>query len=230
MNRTLLPATIAIAMIGFCSLQTQAGTILKLSLGDDVGFDITYDGTSLITIDDGDGGTIGDQNTAIDFLDYLSPITDIPTDTGSFTLSGLTSSGSATVIGSLVVQDFSDGLFELYDPANVLLLSANLDTSVLSGTVGSPASGAFFTTSFASVSGGSLGAQIELNSLSLSISLTDINGGVGFSLNGANGDQLTPFDADVTANVAAQQIPEPASAMLVLLGLGLVVTCSRRKI
>ena len=52
----------------------DAGTIIKLSLGN-TGPDIEYSGGVLSTVDDGIVGTPGDQNTSIDFLDFLSGMT-----------------------------------------------------------------------------------------------------------------------------------------------------------
>ncbi len=102
-------------------------------------------------------------------------------------------------------------------------------TSSLTGTIGLPASGALFTTSFASVTGGSLASEMHENSVSLSLSLTDVNGGAGFSLIGAMGDELASWEADVTANIAAlDAMPEPTSALMALMGFGLLAVLRRR--
>lgn len=199
----------------------QAGTIIKLSLGDDPTPDVEFDGAIFSTIDNGDGATPGEQNTAVEFLDFLSSHPPIPTAIASYTVSGVTAVTPATVLfGSLVIAEFTGGSFALYDDLGGLLLSADLDDSALSGPLGPPATGALFTTTFATVTGGSLAPLIDPNTISLSISMTDINGGLGFSTSsGLGGDFLDPFEADVTENIAAEQIPEPATAVLAMLAL-----------
>jgi hypothetical protein len=224
-----LKALLAATLICLLTQTSRAGTILKLNLGGDSSFDIDFDGTILSTVDDGDAGTTGQQNTAVDFLDFLAPIPDISTAIASFTLDGLTTSGLAVDLGGVVIQGFAGGMLELYDDLDSLLLSATLNTSTLTGTIGPPASGALFTTSFALVTGGSLAPQIEPNSVSLSLSLTNVNGGAAFALTGSGGNLLAPFSADVTANIAANQsIPEPTTALLALMGFGLVVSLRKR--
>jgi hypothetical protein len=211
----------------------SAGTIVKLALGGDPAPDVRYDGTMLATMDDGDAGTTGLQNTDADFQDFLGAFPDVLTSTASFSLGGLTPSGPATVFGGvLVIQNFSGGTFELYDPANQLLLSGALTTSSLTGPLGPPATGALFTTSIASVTGGLLAPMILPNSLSLSMSFTEVNtvnGGVGFSV-GAAAPVLNPFTANATLNIAASPIPEPAMAALLAIG-GLLtgLTTPRRR-
>ena len=118
----------------------------------------------------------------------------------------------------IVIQTFMGGTLELYDPANILLLSATLTASALTGPLGPPATGAVFTTGPATVTGGTLAASIEPDdSLTLSMSFTDINGGSGFSVTGGGMDaELDPFTADATLNIAAT--PEPESIVLLLAG------------
>jgi hypothetical protein len=226
----------ALAAVALCvSLApvAEAGTIIKLSLGSDALPDVDFDGTVFSTIDDGVAGTLGDQNTAVEFLDFLAFITPIPTADASYSLSGVTVSGSATVLMpfNIVVQSFTGGSFSLYDDSNVLLLSANLGASTLTGPVGPPATGALFNTTLGSVTGGTLATLIDPNSISLSIGMTDIDGGSGFSITTTpGGNVLDPFAADVTESIAADQqaIPEPAAAMLILLGGVLMMTRVRR--
>ena len=59
----------------------RAGTIIKLNLGGDNSTDIAFDGTNLSTLDDLGPGP-GNQDTGVDFLDILSPLTDIPSAHG----------------------------------------------------------------------------------------------------------------------------------------------------
>lgn len=212
--------------------RAYAGTIMKLDLGSDSSADISFNGTTLSTANDGIGVTTGDQNTDVDFGDFLSLTPDILLSSASLSLSGLNPAGAPTTLGPLVIQPFSGGSISVYDPANVLLLSGTLANSTLTGTVGAPATGAVFTTSFASVSGGTLAPQLISNSLSLSISLTDVNGGAGFSVTGGGANAvLNPFSADATVNVAADQfvIPEPGTLLLGAAGACMVVACSRRR-
>ncbi|MGD9723445.1 MAG: hypothetical protein AB7O59_18710 [Pirellulales bacterium] len=132
LRSALVCAAICCCTSGMMSGAASAGTILKLGLGGDAPSDIEFDGLLLSTIDDGDGTTAGDQNTNVDFQDFLIFIPDILTPIASFTLDGLTVSGPPTVFGGvLVFQDFAGGMLELYDPGNTLLLSASLSTSVL---------------------------------------------------------------------------------------------------
>ncbi len=210
----------------------SAGTILKLDLGSDASFDVEFDGTTFSTVNDGNALTTGDQNTDVDFGDFLSATPDILSSSASLSFNGLTRSGAPTVIGgSLVVQPFSGGTISVFDPANLLLLSGTLANSVLTGPIGPPATGALFTTSFATVTGGSLAPLLAPGSLSLSMSLTDVNGGAGLSVTGGAQSGLSPFNGDATLNVAAEQrvIPEPAGLLLAGLALGGMIGARLRK-
>jgi hypothetical protein len=203
----------------------RAGTIIKLDLvgtnESSTPSDITYDGTTLSTIDDLDGSTPGFQDTAISYLDVLSSQTAVPSPLGSFTLLGLTKSGGANVPmppGGLVIQNFSGGTFELYGagPFHTLLLKGMLANSALAGPLGPPATGALFTTGFASITGGSLSSLLDPNNLTLSMTLGNINGGAGLAV--TNGT-LQSFQADSTLNMAdTAKVPEPSTALLFIIG------------
>jgi hypothetical protein len=211
-----------------------AGTIIKLSLGVDTPADVEFSGGSsgvFGTADDGNGATTGDQNTAIEFGDFLdSSQTDVLTATASFTLDSLTASGPASTFGPLVIQNFTGGTLNLYNASNVLLLSGTLANSALTGPIGAPATGALFTTSFANVTGGLLQPMILPNTLTVSMSLSDINGGAGFSVGGATAPVLNAFRADSTHSIAAQPIPEPVAAMLIVVASsGLAALTVRRR-
>jgi len=219
----------ACALVSLRCGTSLAGTIIKMSLSA-APADIVFDGTTLSTIDDGDVTTTGSQNTSAIFLDFLDPKhADILPPDASFTLSGLTTNGLATpfpaVSPVLVIQDFTGGTFDLYDTDNTLLLSGALDDSTLTGPIGPPATGGLFTTSFALVTGGSLKPYINDNSLTLSMNFTQISNGVGFSLGGAV-PALYPFTADASANITGE-IPEPATGMLLMLGMTLLVAAVR---
>jgi hypothetical protein len=205
----------------------QAGTIIKLDLGSDTAPDIEYSGGAggtLSTADDGNPTMDGDQATEIDFLDFL----DRPSIQGSFSMEDLTADGAASTFGPLVIQNFTGGTLSLYDTANALLLSGTLDNSALTGPIGEPATGALFTTSFATITGGSLQPLILQDTLTLSMSLTDINEGAGFSVVGAPSLVLDAFDAGATLNIAADPIPEPLSLILLLTGGALAASAIRR--
>jgi hypothetical protein len=142
----------------------------------------------------------------------------INTSTASYTLAGLTPVGAASNVG-VILQSFTGGSFQLYDeaPGNALLLSGSLGSSQLVGTNGPPATGALFSTTFASVTGGSLAPFILTNSLSLSISMTDVSSGVAGSGLQAPQGVLLPFNADVTQTIAGE-VPEPGTLLLTAIG------------
>jgi len=146
------------------------------------------------------------QNTDVEYTGFLEPIPDINTSVASFSLSNLARSGPANAsIPGFVIQNFAGGTFNLYDPSNSLLLSGLLTTSSLQGTTGPPGTGAVFTTNIASVTGGSLAAFIVPTSLALSMNLTNVNGGAGFSV--GDGVLLNPFVADSVVNISGDPTP-----------------------
>jgi hypothetical protein len=196
----------------------QAATIIKLNLGN-IGPDLSMNAAGILgTANDGDAATTGDQNTAIEYTGFLDPLSDINTPVASFTLSNLAAAGPATVSGPVVLQNFAGGTLNLYDPSNALLLSGLLTTSNLQGTLGPPGTGAVFTTNIATVTGGSLAPFIVPTSLGLSMTLTNVNGGAGFSLTG--GTVLNPFLADSSVSILGDptdlggHIPEPGTIFL----------------
>lgn len=197
---------------------TRAGTFIKLDLGGS-GPDLQMNSAGLFsTVDDGNASTMGDQNTSVQFSDFLDPLPDINTDSASVTLNGLVVIGPALTFGNVVVQNFFGGQFSLFDSANVLLLQGLINASSLTGTVGPPGTGSIFTTTFGTITGGTLAPLIQPGSLSLSISLTNVNGGSGFGLVSGN---LAPFLADGSLDLAGQSaVPEPASPLLIMLAAG----------
>jgi hypothetical protein len=215
---TALIAATLCAGLGFTANDAHAATILKMSLSD-VGPDVATNLAILATANDGNAATTGDQNTTVDFTSFLGGIPDITTPTASASLGNLIPAGPASQFGSLVIQNYTGGFFNLYDGSNTLLLSINLGNSALTGTAGAPATGSVFTTSFATATGGTLLPLINPGTISLSMDLIDVNGGAGFSVNtGA----LQPFSADGQITIAADPevgIPEPASLSLALAGL-----------
>jgi hypothetical protein len=221
----------ALAALAITFQASHASTIIKLNLGG-VGPDIQLNGGGILsTVNDGNGATTGDQNTAIEYTSFLDFIPDINTSTGSFTLSGLNEVGPANlIIGNVIGQSFQGGLFELYDPSNNLLLSGPLTTSAVTGTLGPPGTGGLFTTVLGAFNGGSLVPYLTQGTVSLSINLGNINGGNGFILTGGVPSQIAPFLADATGSIAADfsGIPEPASIMLTLVASSMLVLRRRR--
>jgi hypothetical protein len=213
-----------VAALVLSSFQSAlAGTIIKLSLGD-INPDLEYSGGPggvLSTIDDGIVATTGEQNTAVDFTDFLSSMTDITLPDASYTLNGVTAAGPATILfGVVAVQGFAGGDFQLYDDTNTLLLDVLLASTVLTGPLGPAATGSVFSVTDGLVVGGSLAPLMIDTSISFSIAMTGINGGAGLSAVpiGPGVAILDPFVADASKLIAADPVPEPATAMLVLLG------------
>jgi hypothetical protein len=64
-------------------------------------------------------------------------------------------------------------------------------------------------------------------SLSLSFSLSDINGGAGLSVTGGGQPSLNPFNAAASLNVAAEQVPEPGTLLLGAAALACIVAGRR---
>ena len=91
-DKTFVCAALAAALVLSSFQMAGAGTILKLSLGDDPPNDIEYSGGAvgvLSTVDDLDGTSPGEQNTAVEFLGFLSSMTNIPTADASYTITGV---------------------------------------------------------------------------------------------------------------------------------------------
>ena len=234
--RAVLSAFALGAIVSFSCSASLAGTIIKLNLGA-VGPDVSMDGSGVLsTVNDTPPGPLGDQFTAIEYTGFLNPIPDISSATASFSLVGLTAVGPAQQFGTLAIQNFINGTFSLYDPGNNLLLTGPLASSALTGVVGPPGTGALFTTTLGTVTGGSLLPFILPGSVSLSMNLTNVEGGNGFFVNPPGGPGvLLPFLADASLNISADPtgvgpgIPEPTTAVLVLLGGAAMAVCGRRR-
>ena len=209
------------SLICFATSIAQSSTIIKLNLGS-VGPDVGMNAGQLSTINDGIVTTTGDQNTGVEFTGFLDPLPDINTSAASFTLNGLSAVGPTQQAGSLVIQNLSGGQFSLYDPTNVLLLQGPLSNSVLTGVIGPPGTGGLFTTTLSSVTGGTLASLIVPGSVSLSMNLTNVNGGAGLSV---TGNVLNPFLADGSVSISGDPVatPEPSSIALLAIGaIGLI--------
>jgi hypothetical protein len=197
-------------------------TVLKLSLAS-TGADLAMNaGGVLGTVNDGIVSTTGDQNTAVDYTGFLNPLfTDIPAN-ASFSVAGLQRTGPSSIIGAtVIVQDFFGGTFNLYDtaPGNNLLLRGDLTDSTLTGVIGGSGTGSIFTTRVGNFTAGSLLPYLVANSLNVSMALTNVNGGNGFSVSGFP-FTLQPFTTDASVNISADTsgVPEPTSIAIALLG------------
>jgi hypothetical protein len=186
---------------------SYAGTIIKLSLSNNDP-DVQYVTPIMSTVNDLNVATTGDQDTDIQFSDFLSGMGQI--FNGSYTLSGTTAVGPAVTAG-VVYQNFVGGNFKIWDNANVLLLNVNMNNSVLAG--GGSNTGSLFNIDNGNVIGGSLAPLIVANSVNMSLSLTNISTGQLL----APGGVLVPFTADASKSIAGLPTPEPASWLLALL-------------
>jgi hypothetical protein len=229
MTRKITAALCAILVgtaIG-AATSAQAGTIIKLNLGG-VGPDIGLNGGGVLsTTDDGDGATTGDQNTAIEFTDFLNGNPDINASIASVSISGLAVAGPAIPGPGILIQSFTGGTVSLYDPANTLLLQGQLGGSTLVGTIGPPGNGGLFSATFGNVTGGTLDPFILNNSLTLQMTLGNINGGAG--LVAGPGQPVAPFLADASVTMAADPVPEPTGLLLLVLGGASALVASKRR-
>jgi hypothetical protein len=208
-----------LAFIGFvlcvATASLNAGTIIKLNMGE-TSPDVAFLNGLFGTTDDGNAVTSGNQNTAIEYTDGLDFIPDINTNIGSFTLGGLQAIGPAQVFGTLAIQNFVNGTFSLFDPANNLLLSGFISNSALTGVVGPPGTGSVFTTGTVVATAGSLLPFIVPGTVSLSLTLTNVNGGAGLAVSDLT---LQNFTADSTVAIAATPaVPEPTTFALFAFG------------
>jgi hypothetical protein len=191
--------------------------IIKLDLGGGPDPDLIYSGSVLAAFSDGNGLTLGSQDTGIVYGDFLSGL---GTTSGSYSLQGLATSGPLVVTNlpgpiQQVTQPLSGGNFQVYGAANNLLLNVSLatSTSFLTGVVGSP-TGAVISVTNGTVVGGSLAPLINPNSITFNFTLTNISGG---TLIVDAGNILHSFTASATGEIGAS-VPEPMAAILLVLG------------
>ena len=217
-----------LAFLFALSAPATADTILKFPLSDG-GFDMTFDGTVLSTVNDGNATTLGDQNTNVVFSGVLNFIPEINTANASFTLANVLAFGLANVIGPVVAQQTTGGNFSLWDASNNLLISGSLNTGVITGTM-TDTTGSFFNTTFASFTGGSLASLLDPASAGLSLALASImsQGALPGLRVGPNGE-LTPFTADGSGLLeGAAAVPEPMTLSLLLVAMGGAAAVRRR--
>lgn len=221
-----------LALVLVTSVTAQALTIIQVSLGGQGnGFqEIQYVGSALSSIDDGNTATFGDQDTNVTFDALLSGVADISSG-ASFTLSGISANGAPSVAGPVISQDTIGGTFSLFDSANTLLLSGNLSDGVLVGTEnGSVAS--TFSTTFGNFNGGTLLPLIpNLNTLFLSLVLSNVQtaGAPGLDvafgiIQNFSGNGQISIDSELAAT------PEPFTLGLLLTGTLAGALVSRRKL
>lgn len=218
MNRTHMMTFFMLTLM--ISVPVQAGTIIKLGFSTDSLPDIELVGDTISTYDDGVGATTGDQNTEVTYLGIIGGQTPIEGANASFTLDDVKLSGQPATFGTTILQATTGGAFSLYDQNNTLLLEGTLGAGTLSGPMGGTATGGFLTTEFGDLTGGSLLPALQQQSnlrSTFSVSLTDVNNGAGFSQTG--GGDLAEFEADGTANIGVQTIPEPATTLMLVTGL-----------
>jgi hypothetical protein len=218
MTRPAYAASLAVAFLALATARSPAETILKIDLGDDPLADLSMSSATFGTVDDGDGSTLGDQNTSINFLQTLpNPLNDVVgPEQGSLSVTGVMLHGMPSVLsGSFVVQPTMGGSFSLWNENNQLLLSGTLNAGTITGTIGGSATGAFATLDMGNFTGGSLLDGLESDSAAISLSFANVGGGLGLSTDMSG--HLNDFTADAAGNVAAQ-IPEPGGALLAATG------------
>ncbi len=208
-------------MLGLAA-PSYAETIIKIDIGSagNDGYDVDLVGNEFSTMHDGNVTTVGDQNTTVNYTGFLASTPDINADIASFTIEDVLLDGIATIVGNVIVQPTKGGSISLWDASNTLLLSATVGEGSIVGSLGGSSTGSFANLTLGTFTGGALAATLNPNSFSISLAMTDVNGGAGFSQ--AN-NMLQPFTAGATANISAEKVPEPSSmALAALAGLGLL--------
>lgn len=205
----------------------KAETIIKFAMAEAV-FDVSFDGTTFGTVNDGNGATAGDQDTNLDFNGFLAFLPDINNMLASFSLDNVVASGLPTLVGPVVSQATTGGTFAFWDDSNNLLLAGTLNSGVIVGST-TATTGSFFNTTFASFTGGSLAALVDPTSAGLSLALASITSQAGPGLAIGQGGVLLPFAADAAGLAEGRPIPEPMTAALLLSGVALGGAVRRRK-
>lgn len=215
--------------------ETIASPMINFDMTPSNGADVEFNGTSFGTVNDGIAGTIGAQNTNMNFIGFLAAsITDTLTG-ASLTFQGVDAFGAPVLSsgGIVVAQNTQGGHFSFWDENNELLLEGQLGAGVIVGAQGST-TGSFFNTEIGTFLGGSLLQYVSAQPAGLSLALGAIfsNGQNGLSLlfdSEGLALSLNPFTADaagVIDGVAA--VPEPITAALLVSGL-LVGAGARRR-
>jgi hypothetical protein len=212
---------VALLFFALCSA-AAADPIFKFDLGS-AGPDVQYSGGVFGTVDDGIGGTTGDQNTEVQYEGILDFLPDIISG-ASFSLDNVAANGLAMVVANVVVQNTTGGNFSLYAPDNSLLLSGVLDAGVITGSLTST-TGSFFNINSVTYTGGSLLAYIAPTPGGISLALSSVVNDLGLPGmavdNNCEGPcQLRDFTASANglADATGNPIPEPSTMALMLFG------------
>lgn len=227
------------------SLLTQsafADTIVNLTFTQNLDFELS--GRELSTIDDGNAGSPGDQDTSIEFPmnSFVSGEPGIVDNFGSFTLSGVQLEGSAVIVSpNLLAYQTTGGTFELYDESNATLLTGTFDDGSFYASygAGTAATGGWLNINLGTFTGpegapeNSLFKLLDPNSAAMAISFTEIFTGAEPGVSVESGEVLD-FTADATANIAAEAIgntltPEPAAGGMAVFALLGVLGFRRRR-
>ena len=211
--KKVVKLVVVIAMVIFANQVASAApldTVIKLGLGG-TGPDVQYlyddvTGGTFSTVNDGNAGTTGDQDTNIEFVGVLDGVLADVLSGASFTVSGISSVGGQGAVAPFS-HSTTGGTFALYDAANALLLSGNFATGLLSAGI----AGSYFDTSFSSFTGGSLLTYLLNNPAAVSLAFTGVNV--------VNLDKGFTMTANATGLIDAKAVPEPASVALLLSGL-----------
>lgn len=247
MNRLIVKLAGALCLVFAVSTAARADALLKFDLNG-VGPDIAFNNGVLATMDDGDASTAGDQKTNIIFVGALDSLVNDVVSGASFSLAGVTATGTPNVQGDLISQLTNDGSFSIYGASNTLLLKGQLGSGLITGSEAAD-TGSFFNTQNVSYTDGSLVQYVSPAnkgiSLALAAILSSYNGSNVSGLRVADG-ALANFTASATGllsgnaganGVVTKQItngalngqsdsggptpsvPEPATAALLLAGL-----------
>ena len=152
------------AIVSSVSLvQAAPLTIVELHLGGVSQPEIEFTNGVLSTINDGDAGTPGEQNTDVVFDSLLNSVADIFSG-ASFTFDGVTAIGAPGTGPGGIFQAMSGGTFSLWgnDVNQSLLLSGTFGTGTIVGA-DSTSIGSFFTTEVGALTGGSLVSLLPAN-------------------------------------------------------------------
>jgi hypothetical protein len=223
-------ATLALLAGGVMSPDASAETVIKFDLAGSPGPDVSYTMDSLGTVDDGNGLTAGDKDTDVEYFGFLDSLPNIPTG-ASLTLSGINRQGDAAVSGGVVVtQTTNGGSFSLFDDGNMLLLSGNLGTGLITGFTGAGGStsttGSFLSVDPITFTAGSLLPLLDPNSGALSLSFSNVRTGTDPGMVVSNGN-LLDFTAVANGAIDASAVPEPS--VLGMAALGAVAMIRRRR-
>lgn len=212
----------ALFIVGGPPLTAYSDTILKLHINGSG--NIGFSNGVLSAVDDGIAESNGIRNAVLEFPQAATTITSLAApSSASFTLADMTAVSPASVFSnSLVVQNLVGGRLDIFGLDNSLLLSADLSTSAITGPLG-PASTQGLYLAFGKITGGSMAAGLDPESLRVRMKLPTVAGGFvvdpsPLQLLSANYQgSLSPFLA-MTELIEIQAepgiIPEPATTTL----------------